>query len=155
MAAVEIRAEDPEHEQGRTLLGEFVEEIAALYPGWDPSQGPTAKPDELAPPGGRFLVAYVEGDPVACGALKRLDAETAEIKRIYVALPARGRGVARAMLTALEETARAAGYERVRLDTGGRQPEAVSLFRSSGYTEIEDSNPTAYAAYWFEKRLQP
>jgi GNAT superfamily N-acetyltransferase len=153
VADVEIAAVRPDDEPGRTLLGEFAREIAARYPGWDPSQGPTAEPDELAPPAGRFLVAYLDGVAVGCGAVKRLDSETAEIKRIYVAAPARGRGIARTLLAALESAARELGYRRVRLDTGERLPEARALFRSSGYAEIEDYNANPFAAHWFEKRL--
>jgi GNAT superfamily N-acetyltransferase len=153
VAGVEIAAGRPDEEPGRTLLAEFAREIAARYPGWDASQGPTAEPDELVPPAGRFLVAYLDGMPVACGAVKRLNGETGEIKRIYVAPSARGRGIARTLLTSLESTARELGYRRVRLDTGERLPEAQALFRSSGYTEIEDYNANPFAASWFEKRL--
>ena len=155
MAAVEIRAESADKEPGRTLLAAFEREIAARYPGWDATQEPTARPDEVAPPAGRFLVAYVDGEPAACGALKRLDDRVAEIKRVYVAPAARGRGVARRVLAALEETARELGYECVRLDTGAHQPDAVALFRSSGYAEIAPYNENVFAAYWFEKRLRP
>ena len=148
-----MRSEPPEREPGRALLREYEAEIASLYPGWDPSQGPTATPEEVAPPAGRFLVLYVDGEPVACGALKRLDADTAEVKRIYVAPHARGRGLARRLLAALEAAGRESGYKRVRLDTGERLPEAVSLFRSCGYRDIPDYNGNPYAAYWFEKSL--
>ncbi len=153
MASVEIRAERADEEPGRTLLAAFESEIASRYPGWDPSQGPTARPEEIAPPTGRFLVAYVGGEPAACGALKRLDERTAEIKRVYVAPAARGHGVARRLLAALEDAARELAYERVRLDTGAHQPDAVALFRSSGYEEIGPYNENEFAAYWFEKRL--
>ncbi len=153
MAAVALRRSSPDAEPGRSLLAEFADEIAALYPGWDPSRGPTATPEEISPPSGRFLVAYLGDRPVGCGALKRLDASTAEVKRIFVRPDARGAGVARALLDALEEAARAAGYARVRLDTGDRLPRAEALFRSSGYREIPDYNGNPYAALWFEKLL--
>jgi GNAT superfamily N-acetyltransferase len=68
---------------------------------------------------------------------------------------ARGLGVARALLEALEDAARAAGYAEVRLDTGANQPEALKLFQTSGYTPIADYNDNPWAAYWFEKRLSP
>ena len=150
---VEIRDGRADEEPGRTLLAEFVETIAGRYPGWDPGQGPSATPDELAPPGGRFLVVYVDGEPAGCGALKRLDAETAEVRRVYVRPAARGRGVSRTLLGALEDAAREAGYRRVRLDTGSKLHEAQALFRSSGYVEIDDYNGNPGAAFWFEKRL--
>jgi GNAT superfamily N-acetyltransferase len=90
---------------------------------------------------------------VACGGVKRLDDATGEIKRMFVAPEARGRGVARALLAALEETARGLGYERVRLDTGAKQPHAQALYASAGYAAIPDYNRNAYASYWFEKEL--
>ncbi len=149
-----IRAERPDAEPGRTLLAAYADSIAGRYPGWDPGQGPTADPREISPPGGRFLVAYLRGEPVGCGALKRLDSETAEVKRVYVAPAARGRGLARRLLEALEDAARDAGYTRVRLDTGARLTEAQALFRSAGYREIPDYNQNPVAAFWFEKSLQ-
>ncbi len=155
MAEVEIRAERADDEPGRTLLAAFEREIASRYPGWDATQKPTARPDEIGPPAGRFLVAYVDGEPAGCGALKPLDERAAEIKRIYVAPAARGHGVARLLLAALEDAAQDLGYDCVRLDTGARQPDAVALFRSSGYEETEAYNENAFAAHWFEKRLGP
>jgi GNAT superfamily N-acetyltransferase len=72
-----------------------------------------------------------------------------------VAPAARGGGIARRLLVALEDAAKELGYVRVRLDTGARQPDAVALFRCSGYEEIEAYNENAFAAHWFEKRLRP
>ncbi len=155
MAGVEIQAERSDEEPGRTLLEEFAREIESRYPGSNLDRGPSATPAELAPPGGRFLVAYCGGEPVGCGALKRLDDRTAEIKRVYVRPAARGEGISRRLLARLEDAAREAGYTRVRLDTGERQPEAQALFRSSGYAEIPDYNRNPFAALWFEKRLEP
>jgi GNAT superfamily N-acetyltransferase len=153
MAEIEIRAERADGEAGGRLLAEFVATIERLYPGWDASQPPTSTPDDLAPPGGIFLVLYLDGEAVACGGLKRLDPEAGEIKRLYVAPAARGRGLSRRLLDALEGAAAELGYRIVRLDTGEKQPEARALFRSSGYQEIRDYNGNAYAAYWFEKQL--
>ena len=79
--------------------------------------------------------------------------DTAEIKRIYVApTPAAPASRAR-FLRRLEEAARDAGYQLVRLDTGAKQPASVALFSSSGYEPIADYNGNPVAAYWFEKRL--
>ena len=153
MGRLELRAERSDTEVAERLLSQFEAEIAARYRGWDLSQGPSATPDDLSPAGGCFLVAYLDGEPAGCGGLKRLDATSAEIKRLYVAPAARGHGTARALLGALETAAAERGYERVRLDTGDRFPEAVSLFRSAGYVEIADYNGNPYAAFWFEKRL--
>lgn len=94
------------------------------------------------PPAGSFFVGYVEGRPVATGAWRRTDVEalgarrTAEVKRMYVAPPARGLGLARVMLAHLELDAQAHGAEALVLETGLRQPEAMALYESSGYEPV-------------------
>jgi GNAT superfamily N-acetyltransferase len=150
-----FRPERADEEPGATLLRGFIAEIEGLYGPLDPDQTPSARPDELTPEaGGAFLVAIdAAGRAVACGAVKRLDRQTAEIKRMFVAPEARGQGVARALLGALEDAARELGYARVRLDTGDRQPHAQALYPSAGYTPIRDYNDNAYASYWYEKPL--
>jgi GNAT superfamily N-acetyltransferase len=72
---------------------------------------------------------------------------------MYVAPAARGRGVARALLTALEDEARRLGYEVARLDTGPHQPHAERLYREAGYAEIANFNANPLASFWGEKRL--
>jgi GNAT superfamily N-acetyltransferase len=151
--AVAVRAVAPDDEAARRLLDEFGAAIAALYPGWTPGAPPPTDPAEFGPPGGRFLVAYRDGGPIGCGGLRRLDPHSGEIKRLYVAPAARGRGVARRLLDELEAAAREIGYHRVRLDTGAGQPDALALFRGAGYEEIEDYNGNPFAAHWLEKDL--
>ncbi len=90
-------------------------------------------PGEFAAPGGTFLVGLLDGEAVATGGWRRIDARTVEIKRMYVVPGARGLGLARRMLAALESSAVAAGADSVRLNTGAKQPEAVALYESSGY----------------------
>ena len=138
---------------GKVLVPEYVAEIRAMYPDWTPDVPPRLTPEDVAPPKGRWVVAYRDGEPVGCAALKRLDPTTAEIKRVYVAPEVRGRGVARALLARLEEIARDVGYTKLRLDTGARQPASVALFGSVGYEQIADYNGNPVASYWFEKRL--
>jgi len=151
---VELRTERLDGRAGQALIAAFFEEIVPLYPGiTGENPGPSATPEELGPPGGTFLVAYVEDEPVGCGGIKRLDDEAAELKRLYVAPTARKHGVARVLVNALEDAARQAGYRVVRLDTGNKQPAALELFRSTGYREIEDYNGNPHASYWFEKLL--
>jgi GNAT superfamily N-acetyltransferase len=72
---------------------------------------------------------------------------------MYVVPSARRRGAARALLGALEGTARDLGYSIVRLDTGPRQPHAKALYAASGFAEVGNYNGNPYAAYWGEKRL--
>jgi GNAT superfamily N-acetyltransferase len=131
----------------------YFADIASRYPGWSPDLIPSADPAEVAPPVGAWVVAYLDDTPVGCGGLKRLDDAAAELKRIYLAAAARGRGLGRRLLEELEQHARDLGYQRLRLDTGNLQPEALTLFRSAGYEEIPDYNGNTWATYWMEKRL--
>lgn len=94
-------------------------------------------PVEFAPPRGLFLVGRLAGEPVACGGWRVTGPGLAELKRMYVASGFRGRGLSRVLLAALEDSARAAGITRFCLETGSRQPEAISLYESSGYTRID------------------
>ncbi len=131
----------------------FFAEIVSRYPGWDPDLSPSADPSELGPPTGAWVVAYVDGRPVGCGGLKAVDTETAEIRRVFLDESARGRGLAGKLMQELEMHARRLGYERVRLTTGNRQPEALGLFRASGYLEIPAFNRDPFAHHWMEKNL--
>lgn len=99
------------------------------------------------------LVGYAEGAGVAVGVVRQFGPETAEIKRMYVEPELRGRGGARALLEALENSARDRGYPRVLLDTGPDQPHAKSLYESAGYRPIPDYNANRFATFWFEKGL--
>ncbi|MBV9026862.1 MAG: GNAT family N-acetyltransferase [Streptomycetaceae bacterium] len=109
----------------------------------DPDMTPM-DPDHFDPPQGIFLVAYSDdGEPLATGGWRARDASgegfcdgDAEIKRMYVVPEARGHGIARRILAALEESAAAAGRRRMVLETGQRQPEALSLYTSCGYTPV-------------------
>jgi len=92
--------------------------------------------DQLTPPHGTFLVAWLDDVAVGCGGLRRVDENVGEIKRMYVAASARRRGVAHALLDALESAARTIGYERLILETGTKQPEAMTLYSSRGYELI-------------------
>ena len=84
-----------------------------------------------------FLVAVDDtGRPTGCGALRRLDAATAEIKRMYVAPDSRGSGVATALLRALEAAATDRGWTTLRLETGPAQPEAMRFYEREGYRQI-------------------
>ena len=83
-----------------------------------------------------YLAAVVGGRAVGCGGLQALDADTGELKRMYVRPAFRGRGIARQMLVALEELAFRHGHRTVCLETGTYLPAAIALYRSSGYEPI-------------------
>lgn len=97
-------------------------------------------PAQFAAPLGYFMIGYLDDVPVACGGWRVNDelVGAAEIKRMYVVDSARGQGLARLVLAHLEVTAREAGLERMVLETGLRQPEAISLYTSSGYERIDN-----------------
>jgi len=138
------------------LLAAMVAEMAVLYGPIDLPGMPSATPADFTPPGGTFLVGFDEDRTAVCGGgLKRLDDEAAEIKRMYVVPAARRRGVARQLLTALEDAARDLGYRIVRLDTGPLQAHAQAIYESTGYRAIGNFNANPVASYWGEKRLVP
>jgi GNAT superfamily N-acetyltransferase len=115
------------------LIEEVQQEYVLRYGGPDSTP---VDPDEFAPPNGAFLVLLLDGEAVACVGLRRHDATQAEVKRMFVRRPFRGRGISRRLLTVVEDEARRLGYERILLETGSAQPEAVGLYRSSGYDQI-------------------
>src|SRR4051812_48650721 len=153
---VEIRSVPAGESPAIDLLEAMVAETSSHYGVRIDQEGmPSGDPAVFAGPSGVFLVVYEDGRAVAGGGIKRLAEGVAEIKRMYVVPDARGRGVARRLLTALEDAARALGYTRVRLDTGREQPHARALYESAGYREIPDYNANPFATYWGEKDLSP
>ncbi len=123
----------------------LVEEVQAVYLARYGSQDQTPlDPLMFDPPSGLFLVGYLDDDPVATAAWRRHDVPelglgtTAEIKRMYVAPRAQRAGHARTLLAELERTAAEEGIETMILETGTRQPEAIALYRSSGYVRVDD-----------------
>lgn len=82
------------------------------------------------------IVAYENDEPVGCGAIKEYDADTMEVKRMYVTPAARGKGIARQVLAALENWAAEMSFKKCVLETGKRQPEAIHLYTSNGYRQI-------------------
>src|SRR5690348_8068521 len=136
------------------LVAAMVAEMTLLYGPIDVPGMPSATPADFAAPRGTFLVGFGDdGAPVCAGGVKGLDADAAEIKRMYVVPAARGRGVAKALLAALEDAARGLGYTIARLDTGPRQPHAQRMYEAAGYAPIGNFNANPVASYWGEKRL--
>ncbi|WP_030617249.1 GNAT family N-acetyltransferase [Streptomyces sclerotialus] len=122
-------------------LDELVQQEYVLRYG-DPDVTPLA-PEMFVPPNGIYLLAYEDGRPLATGGWRAQHADDeghedgdAEIKRMFVTAEARGRGLARRILRALEDDARAAGRTRMVLETGIKQPEALALYASSGYLPV-------------------
>lgn len=119
----------------RMLIAALNAELSRLYP--EPGANHfDLDAEEVADGRGAFLVLYADGTPVGCGALRLLDAETGELKRMYVIPAERGRGLGRRLLDALEAEARSLGVRRLVLETGTRQTAALALYRATGFQPI-------------------
>ena len=152
---IEVRTEAADSLVAVRLVEAMVAEMEGLYElERGTGLGLSAPPADFTPPGGAFVVVYEDGKPVAGGGIKRDEDGVAEIKRMYVAPEARGKGLGRRLLEALEDAARELGYARIRLDTGPRQPLAQAMYERSGYHPIENYNGNPQAAFWGEKVLR-
>ncbi|MEU7469403.1 GNAT family N-acetyltransferase [Streptomyces sp. NPDC044984] len=140
---MDIRRVPYDHPDAVKLDAEVQAEYHVRY--GDGGDATPMDPADFRPPNGTYLIAYDEsGVPVASGGWRAQDANgegnrdgDAELKRMYVIEQMRGRGLARRVLAALEEDARAAGRVRMVLETGTKQPEAIALYASSGYEPCE------------------
>ena len=131
--AVSLEQLPYDHPVVQALVDDVQAEYVVRYGGPDATP---VDPAEFAPPDGAFLVARLDGEPVGCIGLRRHDADRAEVKRMFVRQAFRGRGLARLLMRASEEEARRLGYREVVLETGDEQPEAIALYRSSGYRPV-------------------
>ena len=133
---IEVRPASILSDEATVLIEALNAELSAVYP----EPGAThfrLDPNEVAPGRGAFFLARLDGEPVGCGAVRLLgDGQDAEIKRMYTAPTARGRGVARAILAAIEAEARRLGAQRLVLETGTRQGAALALYRREGFVDI-------------------
>jgi len=132
-AGLEIVEVAPDAPEAVALIRALDEEISQRFPGGiihGLNEG-DAEVRALT-----MLVARMDGNAVGCGALREIEPGLGEIKRMFVRAEGRGRGLARKILAALEAIARARGYRALRLETGGRMPEAITLYISDGYRPI-------------------
>jgi putative acetyltransferase len=151
-----IKEVDPQGTDALALLREAAIEARELYPEFS-SPGTPWPTNSPTPDRGIYLVVYVEGEPVACGALRPLDQSVAEVRRMFVVKHARRGGLGRAILRALEATADGFGYKLMRLETGHRQLPAMALYTSYGFTGIDPfgeyvNDPTSVC---YEKVVRP
>jgi GNAT superfamily N-acetyltransferase len=153
-ALVEIKAVDPVHRDAQLCLHEYFVELGQRFDtGFDPALSISVGLHDLRPPAGVFLIATLRAEPVGCGALRFHGDEPTELKRMWVAKSARGLGIGRRLLTELENRAAADGARMVRIETNRTLTEAISLYRSAGYREVDAFNDEPYAHRWFEKQL--
>lgn len=152
---VELREVDPAAPDAQRCLRAYVAELNRRAPerGFDPSKGSTAEPHEVRPPNGAFVVVYLRGEPIGCGALKHHPGNVSDLKRMWIAESARGLGLGRRLLEHLEGLAREHGSTEARLETGDVLDEAVALYRSAGYVEVAPFNDEPFADRWFAKPL--
>ena len=150
---VEIRLLDPHSNDATGLVRELDEYLLDLYP---VESNHLDSIEELSKPHVHLLGAFENGQPLGCGAVKLLDKGYGEIKRIYVRSSARGKGIGRKILVALEDTAADAGYTMLRLETGVYQSEAMRLFETSGYIKIGrfGDYPSDPLSVFMEKKIR-
>jgi DNA-binding MarR family transcriptional regulator len=153
-AAVRFVATDPADPAAQHCLREYFAELDRRFDtGFDPRNGTVPDAGEFAPPGGVLIVATLWSEPIGCGGLLLHDDDAADVKRMWVDRSARGLGVGRRLLTELEAYAGRSGRSVARLETNRGLAEAIALYRSAGYAEVEPFNDEPYANHWFAKRL--
>ena len=118
------------HAEGHDLIDSYFDDAGF-------EQELAGLPGAYAPPSGRLLLAWADGTAAGCAALRRMGAQSCEMKRMFVSPAARGRGVGRALGAELIRAARGQAYTSMYLDTSIRQAEALSLYRSLGFAEVE------------------
>ena len=152
---VELRQVDPETPDAQRCLRAYVAELNRRAPqrGFDPSRGATAKPHEVRPPNGAFVIACLRGEAIGCGAVKHQPSDVTDIKRMWLAESARGLGLGRRLLEHLEDLAREHGSSVAHIETSDVLPEAIALYRSAGYVEVPPFNDEPFADRWMAKSL--
>jgi DNA-binding MarR family transcriptional regulator/GNAT superfamily N-acetyltransferase len=149
-----IEEVDPKSGEARHCLEEYYAELARRFKDGfyvSLSRDPEAK--DMIRPRGAFLLAVSDGLPIGCVGLKGSASKIAEIKRLWVSPSARGLGLARRLMEAAETVARELSITILRLDTNRALPEALQLYRSTGWNEIDRFNDDPYPDAFFEKRL--
>ncbi|WP_435257655.1 GNAT family N-acetyltransferase [Thioclava sp. FR2] len=150
----DIRPADPTDPQSLASMQDYFAELAAIFPqGFDPGPLTEESLSSMRAPDGLFLLAFDGRTAIGCVGLRREDATTGEVKRLWVAPAARQSGLARALMAEIETKARTMGLSRLVLDTSRHLPKAVAFYHRQGWTEIARYNDNPYAHHFFEKRL--
>lgn len=151
---VAIRDADPDDPAALSCLRDYYQMLLDRFTEFTPAMLPLPLPDapKYRSPDGAFLVAWSDDLPIGCVSLRPLEPGTGEIKRLWVHPMARGQGLARRLMRAIEDRARDMGLTRLQLDTNTGLPEAVALYRREGWTDIAPYT-TPPANLWMAKRL--
>ena len=154
---IELRDEPAAGPASRALFDEYMGLVRARsgIADFAPVERIFATEEAFGAPDAAWLVAYRDGEPVGCGGLRTLGSGIGEIKRMFVTASARGGGIGRRLLHALEERAVQAGHTHVRLLATPMLSEAMALYEAEGYTEIEriEHGGGAPVEVWMEKAL--
>ena len=145
---------DPTSAAARACLAAYYAELAGRFAGgFDVTLSCDPEATAMVRPRGAFLIAVADGLPVGCVGLKGSGGPVAEIKRLWIDPAARGLGRAKRLMQAAETAARDHGVRTLRLDTNSALPEALALYRRSGWVEIDRFNDDPYPDHFFEKAL--
>lgn len=151
---IAIKEADPRSEAARFCLEAYYAELARrLETGFDVTLSCDPEAEAMVRPRGAFLLAMADGLPVGCVGLKGSGGAIAEVKRLWIAPAARGFGLARRLMQAVETAARDLAIAVLRLDTNSALPEALALYRKTGWVEIARFNDDPYPDHFFEKTL--
>ncbi|MGN6573203.1 MAG: bifunctional helix-turn-helix transcriptional regulator/GNAT family N-acetyltransferase [Pseudolabrys sp.] len=153
-ARITFEEMDPRSAEARYCLGEYYAELARRFEqGFDVSLSRDPDAKDMIRPRGAFLVAMSDGLAIGCVGLKGSGGDMAEVTRLWVAPSARGLGLSKRLMEATEAAARDLKIKVLRLDTNRALPEAIALYRNSGWTEIDRFNDDPYPDFFFEKVL--
>ncbi|HVX68847.1 MAG TPA: GNAT family N-acetyltransferase [Mycobacteriales bacterium] len=152
-SGITIEPVDARSDEARALVASYLAEIQKTF-GYDTTRAVPVTDEDFDSPRGRFLVVRDEhGAPVGCGAVRMLDAGTAEVKRMWVSPTMRGRSAGRALLHALESAAVELGATTGVLDTNATLTSALALYRVNGWQEVPPYNDNPEATHWFRKQV--
>jgi DNA-binding MarR family transcriptional regulator/GNAT superfamily N-acetyltransferase len=153
-ALVDVAVVDPSTAAATSCLHEYFAELDRRFDGgFEAALSNAPDVGGFRPPHGLFVVATLHGEPVGCGGLRFHGKRTVDLKRMWVSASVRGLGLGRRLLAELEATAVAAGARTVRLETNRALTEAIAMYRSAGYVEVEPFNDEVYGDHWFAKAL--
>jgi len=150
---VTFAAADPAGAEAQATLRRYLAEIAERIPGGNTGPDDADAVDEYMPPTGVFLLVRAGEQAVGCGAVRALEPGLGEVKRMWIDPALRGRGLGGRLLDALEDAARALGYDRLRLDTHEVLVEAISLYEAHGYRRIDRYHDAPDPTHFYEKHL--